>query len=525
MFLLLAACDLQGQSPAIREETFQGRHAWVLSNELIRVSILSGGGHIAEVRLLSPDPKKSVNPMRVPHYPTIDPHIFNPAKHDAIYGNDSSRWLMSGYMGHLLCFPSYGPPSPDEARAGLGGHGEAAIVEWKQMRVEERADRVTLWYGANLTRTQFRVERAVTLPRGQRFVRVREWVENLEPYDRPINWMQHATFGPPFVEPGKTVMDVSATRGKVSEGRAGSDSLQPGSEVTWPEGTTSGGTPADLRVFQTKPHSGTYYVLRLDPARQEQFFTMFHRDYRVLIGYVFPAEGNPWLADWQENRNNKGHPWDSQVIARGIEFGSSPVDEGLKKSVERGSLFWHAQLPLDWWTSAAWYRIYHHSGGDSGWLRGSTESSQQRRCPGIDSLLNVVRGENFRLAKSCLSRRAAATRLGTLFLCTNSNREGANSLDYRSLGRGKPRYCTAFADLPRFDCAGQCGGLVKCVWSLAVASPYAASIGSPSEKHEGNSKNWRSTHLVGGRTRSTGCHPACPKAPTCRLGLHPSGAA
>jgi hypothetical protein len=26
------------------------------------------------------------------------------------------------------------------------------------------------------------------------------------------------------------------------------------------------------------------------------------------------------------------------VVARGIEFGSSPVDEGLRKSVERGSL-------------------------------------------------------------------------------------------------------------------------------------------------------------------------------------------
>jgi hypothetical protein len=30
-------------------------------------------------------------------------------------------------------------------------------------------------------------------------------------------------------------------------------------------------------------------------------------------------------------------PWDSKVIARGIEFGSSPFDEGLRKSVERGS--------------------------------------------------------------------------------------------------------------------------------------------------------------------------------------------
>ena len=51
-----------------------------------------------------------------------------------------------------------------EARAGLGNHGEAAIVEWKKTRVEVDSDGVTLWYGADLPKTQYRVERAVSLP-------------------------------------------------------------------------------------------------------------------------------------------------------------------------------------------------------------------------------------------------------------------------------------------------------------------------------------------------------------------------
>ncbi len=77
--------------------------------------------------------------------------------------------------------------------------------------------------------------------------------------------------------------------------------------------------------------------MRMDPSRQEQFFTMYHPDFNVLIGYVFPASDNPWIADWQENRSIKDTPWQNKVIARGIEFGSSPFDEGLRKSVERGS--------------------------------------------------------------------------------------------------------------------------------------------------------------------------------------------
>jgi catechol 2,3-dioxygenase-like lactoylglutathione lyase family enzyme len=318
---------------SVTEETLHGRRAWVLSNGWMRVSVLAGGGHLGEIRLLSPDPKVSLNPMRVPHYPTIEPFEYDPARHDAVYGDSPSRWLLSGYMGHLLCFPFYGPPSEEEARAGLGNHGEAAIVEWKKTKVEVNAAGATLWYGADLPKTHFRVERAVTMPRGMRLVRVQEWVENLAPFDRPVNWMEHATFGPPFAEPGKTVLDASATRGQVVGGRQ-DGSLKPDSPIEWPRGAG-----VDLRVFQPRPHSGTYYALRLDPARSEQFFTLYHPDYRLLIGYILPSEGNPWLADWQENRSNKTVPWSGEVVARGIEFGSSPFAEGLRKSVERSSLF------------------------------------------------------------------------------------------------------------------------------------------------------------------------------------------
>jgi hypothetical protein len=322
-----------------KEEKVYGRDAYILENGYIRIAALRGGGHLAEIRLISDDPRKNINPMRVPHYPTIDPHTYDASKHDAIYGSDPHRWLSSGYMGHLLCFPLYGPPSEEEAKAGLGNHGEAAIVEWRKSSVERDAGSVTLRYGADLPKTQFRVERKITLRAGERFARIEEWVENLAAYDRPINWMQHATFGPPFVEPGKTFLDVSATRGLVGGGRAETASLRPESEVNWPDGVCGNGSRADLRVFQPRANSGSYCALLLDPKRAQQFFTLYHTGYRVAIGYVFPAEGSPWIADWQENRSIRTLPWNGQVVARGIEFGSSPFAEGLRKSVERGALF------------------------------------------------------------------------------------------------------------------------------------------------------------------------------------------
>lgn len=307
----------------VKEEKVYGRDAWVLENGLIRVALLKGGGHIAEVRLLSSDPKKNVNPMRVPHYPTIDPHTYDPATHDATYGSDPHRWLSSGYMGHLLCFPFYGPPSsPEEVAARLGNHGEAPIVEWYRTRIQETEAGLQFTYMAWLPRTQYRVERTVTLAKGTRHVRVEEWVENVAGFDRPFQWMQHATFGPPFIEPGKTVLDASATRGMVAN-----------EEVAWP------GEGGKLRLMTATERSGGYVPLQMDPSRRTQFFTLHHPAMQVLIGYVYPTSQNPWLADWQENKRNTIKPWNNQVIARGLEFGNSPYAEGLRKAIDRGKLF------------------------------------------------------------------------------------------------------------------------------------------------------------------------------------------
>lgn len=332
VLLAFAALLPAQQKLTVTEETVYGRPAWVLSNGLIRVALLPGGGHIAEVRF--PD---GVNPMRVPHYPTIDPDKYEPARHDEVYGTNPHRWLSAGYMGHLLCFPFYGPPSSAwEEKAQLGNHGEAPIVRWREREREIGQDAITFRYGADLVKTQYTVERTIRLPKGKAYFHVEEWIENLAHYDRPFQWMQHATFGPPFIEPGQTMLDASATRGLTAQGTT---SLRPNTEFAWPMGMDANGAAADLRPMQPQANAGTYSALLMDPARTVQFFTLHHPKLKLLIGYTFPTETNPWLADWQENRRNTSSPWNGQVVARGMEFGNSPFAEGLKKAVERGSLF------------------------------------------------------------------------------------------------------------------------------------------------------------------------------------------
>src|ERR1043166_5331648 len=121
VFPAYAALAFAQSVPAVSEETFRGQPAWALSNGLVRVTVMPQGGHLAEMRLISADPKVALNPMLTPP------------------GDEKPR----GYMGHLLCFPIYGPASPEERAAGLTGPGEAGQVEWKKTKSEISAEGVT----------------------------------------------------------------------------------------------------------------------------------------------------------------------------------------------------------------------------------------------------------------------------------------------------------------------------------------------------------------------------------------------
>ena len=326
------------QEPAFSEGRIHGRSAYILENAKMRVAALRGAGHLAEIRLKSDDPKKSVNPMLIQHFQTIDPWEYDPAKHDAIYGGRPDRILQSGYMGHLLNFPTFGSPSDREAENDLGAHGEALSVEWRKNNVEADKEKVRLWYSAHLPKTQYNVGRKLTLPRDETVLYIEEWVESQTEFGRPAHWVQHVTFGPPFVAPGRNVLDMSAVRGEVRRPVDAGNSLQPG-PIRWPEGTSRDGKQVSLREMQTPPNAGTYYGLLMDPAREESYFTAYNKDLRVLIGYIWRTEDFPWIGDWQENQRATVPPWNGKVIARGLEFGTTPLGGPMKAVVEEGELY------------------------------------------------------------------------------------------------------------------------------------------------------------------------------------------
>jgi hypothetical protein len=309
-------------------QIFRGRRAATIENRHLRLTVLEGGGHIAEIV----DKDTGVNPLWIPPWPSIEPAAYD-ADADSTYGGGAEAQLLAAIMGHNLCLDIFGGPSDEEAAAGFSVHGEAPVVAYQ---IEAEAERLTMQ--APLPEARLHVERHIEL--ADRSVHVRETVGNLSACDRPVGWTEHVTLGPPFLEKGVTEFRASATRSKVLESVFGqSDYLTPGAEFDWPAAPRSGGGTADLRVYTAADASSAYTTHLMDPQRAYAFFVAFSPRTRLAFGYVWKQPDFPWMGIWEENLSRGQPPWNGQALTRGLEFGVSPFPESRRRMIDRGRLF------------------------------------------------------------------------------------------------------------------------------------------------------------------------------------------
>ena len=307
--------------------TYRGRRAATIENADLRVTVLQEGGHIAEIF----DKVAGVNPLWTPPWPTIEPSEYSSA-HAGLYGEGSDARLLAGIMGHNLCLDIFGPPSDEEAKAGLAAHGEGSVAPYE----------LTVSSDSLAARARFPIaglvfERRIELR--DRMVRIRETVTNKTDANRAIGWTQHVTLGPPFLERAATQFRASAMRSKVFESTFGADDyLRPAAEFEWPLAPALDGRAVDLRVFAHAKQSSAY-TAHLMHDREPAFFIAFSPAFALALAYVWKPSDFPWMGIWEENHSRMNPPWNGRTMARGMEFGVSPMPETRDAMVQRGTLF------------------------------------------------------------------------------------------------------------------------------------------------------------------------------------------
>ncbi len=312
----------------IQKMILKGRSGWMLGSDVLSVFVMAGGGHIADLRVAE---RKSVNPFWQPVWKTKEPWQFKKS--------DVSRYgcrLLASLSGHNLCLGAFGDASPDESRAGIEPHGEAPVARWRQAGRKVSTQRLEFSYGCDLPAARMRLVRKIILRKGSHIIRVSERVSSLSRCDLPFTMCQHVTFGPPFVEPGVTIFDMSATRGSTFPGVfSEKQRLKESSDFSWPEGPGTKGK-IDMRTMG-KGRNSDFAAVEMDQNLKHAWFSALNPRKGLMIAYVWRRDDYPWTGIWEESFARKGKPWDEKSLTRGMEFTNSPFPIGLRKSVDMGS--------------------------------------------------------------------------------------------------------------------------------------------------------------------------------------------
>jgi Domain of unknown function (DUF4432) len=314
---------------------WKNRPAYRISNGLIELTVLLGGGHIVDLRLSG----SPLNIMWEAPWQTIDPHTFSSTKHEALYGDQPVGKFLSGYSGHALVLGYFGLPSAGEAAEGLPLHGEAASAQWTLISMEESDESASLALEVELPVYQLNFRRKITLRAAAPTAAIDETVVNDTGAEISVQWVQHAAFGEPFYTKADASLFVPVSRAVTWPlGYENHEFLPANAEFTWPIAPTANCGQADLRIPFQQQGTGFIVSLLMQPERSA-YLAIHNRHHQIIAGYHFDRSRFPWIALWEENCARSYPPWNGTTQVRGVEFGTSPMPLGLDQAREVRSLY------------------------------------------------------------------------------------------------------------------------------------------------------------------------------------------
>jgi hypothetical protein len=315
---------------------WKDRQAYRLSNTKIELTVLLGGGHLADFRLCG----SPINVLWESPWPTIEPQMFSSPEHAAIYGDGPVDRFLCGYTGHALALGYFGMPSSEEARQGLPLHGEAANSEWKIVSAVADDDSATLVMEVTLPVYRLHFRREISLSRDSFTACITEVVTNLSKNPIEFQWVEHAAFGEPFFANGEATLFLSSKRGVTwPAGYEGHELLAGDVEFQWPYAPSIDGKPVNLSQPFVRDGTGFVAALLAGSDRDNAFVAVHNRRHQLVAGYCFNPRLFPWIVLWEENLAREYAPWNKRTKVRGVEFGTSPMPLGLAHAREMRRLF------------------------------------------------------------------------------------------------------------------------------------------------------------------------------------------
>lgn len=310
----------------------------MLSNGVVEMAVLPGGGHVAEFRFSELQGAPQQNVLWEPPWLTCDPTDERVPSLSEAYGPRAVGRFLVSCAGHALCLDYFGPPSGTEESAGLAMHGEVATADWAVYKSSAPGE-PPFTGSANLPFAGLRCERKIWLGHDESVVYVQENIANLRDAARDCHWVQHVTFGPPFLDSQSGRLIASGFRGMTwPQGYDGEPLLVDNREFKWPFAPRQDGGFVDLRRPFSYPGQGFVAAVQFDQS-EIAYVVAINWRLRICVAYCFRRIDFPWVTVWEENRTRMNMPWNGVVQVRGMEFGTTPMPLGREEAFRKGALF------------------------------------------------------------------------------------------------------------------------------------------------------------------------------------------
>lgn len=295
-----------------------------LENDELRIEVLAGkGGDVTELR----DKQTDTNVL------FESPHRWRAPTEGHLGAPDATFSYMDHYPGGWQdVLPAAGGPAK-VAGAPLALHGESPVVPWEATIVSHSSVEVAVELSVSLTRYPFDIERTLALRADDPTLYVEEVLTNHGEVEVPYSWLQHLTFGPPFVGPNSE-LDVPCETVLTDPDLGANAQLPPDKRFEWPIADL-GSDDIDLRTFP--PKEDRVHDLAALTDLEEGRYSIRNAELDLGVTVRFPADLFEYIWFWRAFGGFEEAPYFGRNYTAGLEPCTSIPNAGLERAIENGT--------------------------------------------------------------------------------------------------------------------------------------------------------------------------------------------
>jgi hypothetical protein len=214
-----------------------------------------------------------------------------------------------------------------------GQHSETALLPWNCTVEKSTKEEVIAHLRVECHCYPLSLDKWLILGKRDRFLTIKEELTNKSEQDLEFSWLQHLTFGPPFLAPSN-VIDLSAKTVETHETEIPGSRLPVGRRFKWPIIEDRNGREIDLSCIPGREEKFHDLVYLMDLERG--WYSLTNKDIHLGFGLVWDEGLYPYVWFWQP-LGAQDYPWFGRAWAIGLEPCTSWPSTGLADQISKGT--------------------------------------------------------------------------------------------------------------------------------------------------------------------------------------------